>query len=111
MRVIAVTNNQRFSGLPDVATCAEQGVPSMAYEGLAGMFGSRLIPADLRTKIGEDVVRVLADPAIKTRIEATGQMVLPGGAAFFQKSIESQMEEIKRTAEFIGLKAGKVAAP
>lgn len=111
LRVIAVTNDQRFPGLPDVATCKEQGVPSMAYEGLAGMFGSRLHPAELRTKIGEDVVRVLADPQIRQRIEGTGQMVLPGGAAFFQQSIQGQMDEISRMANFLGLKAGKVGAP
>ncbi len=111
VRVIAVTNSKRFPGLPDVATCEEQGVASMAYEGLAGLFGTKLLSADLRAKIGEDVMRAANDPAIRRRIEATGQMVVPGGAAFFQSSIEGQMEEIRRTAEFIGLKAGKIAAP
>ena len=65
----------------------------------------------MRAKIGEDVVRAANDPAIKQRIEATGQMVVPGGAAFFQTSIEGQMEEIRRTADFLGLKAAKIAAP
>ncbi len=109
VRVIAVTNSQRFPGLADISTCDEQGVPSMSYEGLAGLFATRLLSPELRARIGEDVVRAANEPAIKKRIEATGQMVLPGGAAFFQKSIEGQMEEIRRTAEFIGLKAGKVA--
>jgi tripartite-type tricarboxylate transporter receptor subunit TctC len=111
IRVIAVTNSQRFPGLPDVATCAEQGVPSMAYEGLAGLFGAKLLSADLRERIGEDVLRAMGDPVIKQRIEATGQMVLPGGAAVFQASIDAQMEEIKRSATYLGLNAGKVAAP
>jgi len=111
VRVIAVTNDQRFPGLPEVATCKEQGVPSMAYEGLAGMFGSKLHSPELRARIGEDVVRALADPAIRNRIEGTGQMVLPGGAALFQKSIQGQMDEIGRMADFLGLKAGKVATP
>ncbi len=111
VRVIAVTNSQRFPGLAGISTCDEQGVPSMSYEGLAGLFGTKLQSAELRAKIGEDVVRAANEPAIKQKIEATGQMVVPGGAAFFQKSIEGQMEEIRRTAEFIGLKAGKIAAP
>ena len=80
----------------------------MSYEGLAGLFCTELLPQEVRVRIGEDVVRAANDPVIKQRIEATGQMVAPGGAALFQKSIAAQMEEIRRTAEFIGLKAGKI---
>lgn len=109
IRVIAVTNSQRFPGLSAISTCDEQGVSSMSYEGLAGLFGTDLLSAELRARIGEDVVRAANDPAIKPRIEATGQMVAPGGAALFKKSIEAQMEEVRRSAEFIGLKAGKIA--
>jgi len=108
IRVIAVTNSQRFPGLSAISTCDEQGVSSMSYEGLAGLFGTELLSAELRARIGEDVVRAANDAAIKPRIEATGQMVAPGGAAVFKKSIEGQMEEVRRTAEFIGLKAGRV---
>ncbi len=109
IRVIAVTNSQRFPVLSDVMTCDEQGVSSMSYEGLAGLFGTELLSPDLRARIGEDVVRAAHDPVIKQRIEATGQMVVPGGAAFFQKSIAAQMDEIRRTAEFLGLTAAKIA--
>ena len=109
IRVIAVTNSQRFPGLPGVLTCDEQGLSSMSYEGLAGLFGSQLQSAELRARIGEDVVRAAQDSSIKHRIEATGQMVAPGGALIFQKSIAAQIEEIHRTAQFLGLKEAKVA--
>jgi len=77
--VIAVTNSDRFSGLQGVATCDEQGFSSMSYEGLAGLFCTELLPQEVRVRIGEDVVRAANDPVIKQRIEATGQMVAPGG--------------------------------
>lgn len=108
VRVIAVTNSERFPGLPSVATCDEQGFSSMSYEGLAGLFCSELLPPEVRVRIGEDVARAANDTVIKQRIETTGQIVAPGGAAVFQKSIAGQIDEIRRTAEFIGLKAGKI---
>lgn len=109
IRVIAVTNNQRFPGLPGVLTCDEQGLSLMPYEGLAGLFGTESQFAELRARIGEDVMRTAQDSSIKQRIEATGQMVAPGGAAVFQKSIAAQIEGIHRTAQFLGLKEAKVA--
>ena len=67
-----------------------------------------LLAAEFRAKIGEDVVRAANDSANKQRVEATGQMVASVGDAVFKKPIEGHLEALPRTAEFIGLTAGRV---
>src|SRR5262249_42164422 len=88
VRLIAVTNSERAPIVPDVPTVAEAGYPDLGFDGLVGLFGPRDMADDLRGRIAADVQAVAADPEIVSRLEATGQLVRPGGAADFAAAID-----------------------
>jgi tripartite-type tricarboxylate transporter receptor subunit TctC len=104
VRILAVTNRERTSLFPNVPTATEAGFPTLALEGLVGLFGPRKMSAGLRERIVADIRAVAADPAIAMGLAATGQVVNFGTPSEFAVSIEEQRSRIAAAAEHLGLK-------
>jgi tripartite-type tricarboxylate transporter receptor subunit TctC len=104
IRTLAVTSHERAPILPDVPTATEAGFPALEMEGLAGLWGTRRVPAELREQIGADLVAVTRDPVVAARLAGTAQIVDPGGAAEFAQSVESQHARIAEIAHALGIK-------
>jgi len=105
IKIIAITASEPTSVLPGMPTVAQAGFPQMTFDGLVGVYGQRDMPIDLREHIADGVKAALADPALKERLQATGQVVVPGSAAEFAASIEKQRETVAAIAKVLGIKA------
>lgn len=57
-RFLAVINPTRAATLPELKTARELGHPELEIDGLAGIFGSAAMPAELRTRIAADVAAI-----------------------------------------------------
>lgn len=104
VKVLAVTNHQDAPALPGIPTAIEAGYPSLAFDGLVGLFGPREMAEDVRTKIADDIRAVAADPMIVQRLSVTGQIVSPGNGAEFAASIAQQREQVAAVAKLFGNK-------
>ena len=104
VKVLAVTNRQRAPALPDVPTAIEAGYPSLAFDGLVGVFGTPELTDEARTKNAGDIRTAAADPTIVQRLAATGQIVSPGNSAEFAASIAQQREQVAAVAKLFGNK-------
>lgn len=93
--------------LPGIPTVAQAGFPGLTFDGLIGLYGQRDMPIELRERIAADVKVVLADPAIGTRLIATGQELVPGSAAEFAASIDQQRKGLDEIAKVLGIKAAQ----
>jgi len=105
VKVIAIANSEPTTLLPGVRTAAQQGYPDLTFDGLVGLFGARDLPSSLRERIAADVKAVLADPTIHARLTATGQVVVPGGAAEFAASIDKQRTGLADVVSVLDIKA------
>src|SRR5262249_41203690 len=85
-KILAVRNGVHFPAEPAVPTVKEAGFPTLAFDGLVGLFGPRDMADDIRERIAADVQAVASDPAIATRLLTTGQLVSPGRSAEFAAS-------------------------
>lgn len=103
VKILALTNRERTPLFPDVPTAVEAGFPTLALEGLIGLFGPRRMSSELRERIAADVRAVAADPAIATRLESTGQIINIGSPAEFAASIEEQRSRVSAAAKDLGL--------
>ena len=103
-RLLAVMSPRREPALPDVPTVAEAGFPEMEMEGLAGLFGWRDMPRELRERISADMQAVAADPSIAARIEAGGQHVLGSTPREFAAAIERQRRHIQEIDHIVDLR-------
>jgi tripartite-type tricarboxylate transporter receptor subunit TctC len=107
LKLLAVSNSVHIPNNPAVPTVKEAGFPSLAYDGLVGLFGPREMADDVRTRIAEDVEAVADDSTIRARLEATGQLVSPGRPAEFAASIEAQRAVVAAIAKEMGIKPGQ----
>jgi tripartite-type tricarboxylate transporter receptor subunit TctC len=105
VKIIAITASEPTSVLPGMPTVAQAGFPQMTFDGLVGVYGQRDMPLELRERIADGVKATLADPALRERLEATGQVVVPGSAAEFAASIEQQRATVAAIAKVLGIKA------
>src|SRR5690606_3694031 len=98
-------NTARAKILPDVPTARQAGFPALEFDGLVGTFGTKVHSKAIRDKVEKDFLEVLRDPAIEERLTTIGLVVLPGTAAEFVESIDSQRRVAAQTAKVLGLKA------
>jgi tripartite-type tricarboxylate transporter receptor subunit TctC len=103
VKLLAITNLKRASAVPELPTASEAGYPSLALDGLIGLFGPKNLPAGTAERIAADVQAVAADPAIGPRLAATGQQLDPGGTAEFAAAVEAQRQSIAATAKALGI--------
>jgi len=104
VKLLAVTNRERAAVAPGVPTVMEAGYPALVFDGLVGLFGTQGMSIELRERIAADVRGVVADPAVATRLAATGQIVSPGMPAEFAASIEEQRAKFAAIAQALGIK-------
>ncbi len=103
IKLLAVSNTERAPVIKDTPTTEELGLPGLNFDGLVGIYGPRDMPAARRAQIAADVVAVVNDPAIRKRLEDTGQLVRPGGPDLFAGSIKKQRASLEGSAKILGV--------
>ena len=104
VRVVAIGARERVASLPNVPTADELGVPSFRLDGLSGLFGPAKMTAELRNRIGQDVVEAMKDLSVLDRLTASGQTPAPGGAAELEASLQAQIDQVDALAKLLGMK-------
>jgi len=104
IKVLAQMGGKRAPSLPDIPTATEAGFPAMEMEGLVGLFGSPAVSAELREKIGADIVAVADDKDIDAKLNATAQTPTRGGAKEFTEIMARQRAHIATIAKALDLK-------
>jgi tripartite-type tricarboxylate transporter receptor subunit TctC len=102
VRLLAVTNTVRAAILPEVPTIAEAGYPSLALDGLVGLFGPPTLSDRIRESIAADV-RAAMDSVVEERLNLTGQIPNFGGPAAFAAAMEQQHARMAVAAKELGL--------
>jgi tripartite-type tricarboxylate transporter receptor subunit TctC len=72
LRVVGVTGPQRWSGMPDVPTVAEQGVTGYDVRSWAGWLVPAGTPAAVIDRLNAETRRAVQEPAVKARLEEMG---------------------------------------
>lgn len=104
VRVLAVLDRQRAPSAPDVPTVTEAGYPELTADGLAGFFGWRDMPNDIRERIAADVHEASTEPELSRRLITAGQAARPSTPAEFAAILKEQHDKMAAIAKAIGLK-------
>ena len=104
VKVLAMHNRERAKAAPDIPTVVEAGAPALLFDGLVGLYGPPSMPQAVRERIAADIREIAGDPAIVSRMTATGQAVTPGSPAEMAASIEEQRKGLVATAQILGVK-------
>ena len=72
LKAIAATGPQRWVGLPEVPTVAEQGVPAYDVRSWAGLMAPAGTPKPVIDKLNAETLKAIQLPHVKTRLEEMG---------------------------------------
>jgi tripartite-type tricarboxylate transporter receptor subunit TctC len=72
LRAIATTGPQRWPGLADVATVAEQGVGGYDVRSWAGLMAPAGTPPPVIDRLNAEMLKALQVPAVRSRLEEMG---------------------------------------
>ncbi len=89
LKAIAVLGAKRSPLLPDVPTVAESGVTGYEFTNWFGLVAPAKTPADVISKINQDVISVLAQSDLHTQLEKMGASVIANSSAQFEQQIQS----------------------
>jgi tripartite-type tricarboxylate transporter receptor subunit TctC len=99
LRGLAVTTTKRVPAAPDIPTMAEAGVAGVEVSSWSGFLVPAKTQRDIIRKIHADTVAALAEPAIKSKLEDGGIVVIGSTpdelAAFFRSELDKWGAVIK----------------
>ena len=106
VKVLAVTGRKRAPIEPAIPTVSEAGYPQLELESLVGIYGPRGMPLELRERIAADIRAVVeANPEIKSKLEATGQVIELRGPADLAAGIAQIRSKLTAIVQALGMKA------
>lgn len=105
MKAFAVLSEQRWQKSPNTPTMVETGVPGLTITFWHGLWTTKGTPKDVVAKLDKAVQTALADPAVKQRLEALGQVIFPrsqqtpAALAAYQKAETEKWWPVIRAAD------------
>ncbi|MDL9997500.1 tripartite tricarboxylate transporter substrate binding protein [Variovorax sp. J22P240] len=104
LKAFAVSTPKRNAALPDVPTFAELGYPQLEAIGWMGLWIKPDVPAPVQARLRDAVLKVLAQPAVRERIEGTGlEAGQPRSPEQMSKSLQAdyaRMGEVLKSINF-----------
>jgi tripartite-type tricarboxylate transporter receptor subunit TctC len=105
LRAIAVSSRDRLPALPDVPTIAESGFPGFEAVAWFGLIAPARTPGEIVARIHRDAAAVLAEPAMRQRMDEFGLVVVGADPAEFAVLIPQEIARMQGVLQPLGLKA------
>jgi tripartite-type tricarboxylate transporter receptor subunit TctC len=101
---MAVATPERLPELPGVPTFKELGLEPVNRPAFYGIYGPKSMPKELVQKLNAALLKVLQDPAVIKRIEATGSKVIGNTPEQFAQQLKAEFEVYKKVVDAQKLK-------
>ena len=105
LRALGITSARRYKGLPDVPTMAEDGVPGYDVSVWYGVVMPAGTPSALVSRVHADLVHILAQPELNSRLSADAGEVVAGTPEAFAAYIKSELARWTKVIAETGAKA------
>ena len=104
LRALAVTTAARSPALPDIPTLSEF-VPGYEASIWYGIGGPKTMPAEIISKLNNEINAALADPKMKAKLADLGGMPITGSSADFGQLITDETEKWAKVIRAANIKA------
>ena len=105
LRLIGIAALKRADSLPDVPTLAESGVPGFEVLSWYGLLAPAGTPADIVTRLNQDVTRGLNEPDSVERIRAIGAEPAKSTPMEFGAFLKKEIAKWARVIRAAGIRA------
>jgi tripartite-type tricarboxylate transporter receptor subunit TctC len=105
LKLLAVVEDRRAKGAPNVPTVAEGGVPGYAMPDIwLGFLGPRGLPPEIVNRLNAEIARATQAPEIRSRLETAGYEVTGNTPAEFADTIAKSVEVYRKITADAGIK-------
>ena len=101
---VAVTSARRSQALPDLATIAESGVPGYEASTWYGALAPARTPPAVIARLHAEIVKILADPALRARLADQGFEPLGNSPEEFGAYIKSEITKWGKAIRDAGIR-------
>ena len=105
LRGLALTGTSRSSAAPDIPTLSELGIKGL--EGMyvwLGLLGPRDLPASIRDRLSQEIVRILKTPDLAQKAAKDGYDIVASSPAQFAKELKQEIATLERVIKENGIK-------
>jgi len=103
VRAIGVTSRQRVAMMPDLPTVEEQGFPGYEMLSWNAMYAPAGPPPEIIARVNGLVNEIMARPAVRDRLTASGMVLRPGSPDDLARFQASEIEKWKRLVREAGI--------
>jgi tripartite-type tricarboxylate transporter receptor subunit TctC len=96
---IVVAAPSRVASMPNVPTFKEVGLEPVNRMAYYGIYGPKGLPKDVVDKIHAGVLKAVADPAVRKRIEDTGSLIVANTPEQFAAQMKAELEVYRKVVE------------
>ncbi|MEY3740503.1 MAG: putative secreted protein [Pseudomonadota bacterium] len=93
LRALAVSTSTPLQTLPGVPTISSQGLPNFEAVGWMGIVGPAGMSSGSVNALSAALQKSLTDPAIKSKLDTTGMLIIGGSPQDFGKFIRSEYDK------------------
>jgi len=104
LKMLAVLSAERVKELPNVPTMAEIGFPDFVLMSWMGLFGPAGLPADIRQRLSEALVKIGKNAEVQARIRSAGIEPVGSDAATFVRFLDAEQKKWKTFIDRTGIK-------
>jgi tripartite-type tricarboxylate transporter receptor subunit TctC len=105
LRGLAVLTGKRVTGLPDVPTMSEAGVPDQEADTLTGIVVPVGTPSEIVDLLHREIVKIVALPDVQEKLAALGFISIADTPAEFAARLKSEFAKWAKVVKDAGIKA------
>ena len=103
LRALGVTTEKRFSGLPDLPTIAESGVPGFELTSWVGFLAPAATPRAIVTRIHATLLEALRTPSVRDVLVKSGAEPLGNTPEEFHENLKREIPKWSRIIKAAGV--------
>lgn len=104
LKVWGITSPARIPTAPDLPTLDEQGLTGLNFTSWNALYAPAGTPRPVIERLSRELLRILALPEVRRRIEDTGSIVRPGTPEALGRLTMAEHDNYKRMAAEAGIK-------
>ena len=103
VKLLGVTTKERLPQFPDVPTVSESGLPGFFFNSWFTILAPAKTPNDIIARLNAEVLKALADPEIRRKLEELGFAVRGSSAEELGNLTRAQLAKYARVIEEMGI--------
>jgi len=99
LKAIGAMSPQKIPGYPNIMTMEDAGLKGFTDEAWYGLLAPAGVPAEVSSKLGEAMKKVMASPELRKKLEEIGARPVGNSPAEFRQQVKTEIDRMKKLVQ------------